>query len=793
MSELNRKAETLYRIIVSANQAEDLGSLLEAILKSTLEMVDFDAGAIYLLNEKRETVALHCHRGLSPGFIEEVRRYSINDPYSGHLFVEKKPLYIENFHEFKPDRARKYGIASVAIIPLIYRDRAIGSLNLSRTTPHHFTPEDKDLLNAIGRETGASIARMQAETALRESERRYKELADSLPESVYEIDLEGNVLFANATAYRVFNYGNDALAKGLNVFSMLDERDIEHAAHDFSRLLAGESIGPVEYLVRRGDGSTFPAVLHSVPTVRDGVLTGFHGVLVDASVINRTKEALRESEARFRAVAEATASGIYIRQDDRFVYANPAMEKISGYSAEEILSMKRFEQFIHPESIPFMRERIVRCRAGDMVPTRYELKIIRKDGGQLWVDLSSSAIVYDNRPARIGTFFDINDRRRAEEELARAQKLESLGVLAGGIAHDFNNILTVIAGNISLARMQTDPGSRPNRVLEDAEKASFRARDLTRQLLTFSRGGAPIKKVTPIAALLEETILFALSGTNILPEFDIAGDLRAAEVDPGQMSQVFNNLAINARQAMPAGGTVRVTACNTVVSGPSGNAGIRPGKYLKISIEDHGIGIPAELQARIFDPYFTTKQRGSGLGLTTSYSIVNRHGGHIEVSSMVGEGSVFTLHIPATDEKPRKIKASRKSPRRSMGRILIMDDDESVLSVGAGMLSALGYTVETARDGNSAIMLYERFMESGAPFDAVILDLTIPGGPGGLDTLKKLAGMDERVRAVVSSGYSGDPVMSDYEGYGFAGIVAKPYTIEEMASVLEAVIKLPRP
>jgi len=916
MSELNRKIEILYRIIVSANQAGDLASLLDAILESTLEMIGFDAGGIYLLNEKAGTILLHSHRGLPPEFIAEVRRYSMSDRLAGHLLVEKNPLYIERVGEFKPEWAEKYGIAAIAAIPLIYGDRAIGTLNLSSQTSHLFTPEDRDILDAIGRETGASIARMQAETALRESERRHKELADSLPESVYEIDLEGNVLFANATAYGVFGYSDDILLKGLNVFNMVDPRDRERAAFDFSRLLAGERIGPVEYLITRSDGSTFPAVLHSVPTIRDGVLVGFHGVLVNASVINQTREALRESEAKFRAVAETTASGIYIWQKDRFVYANPSMERISGYSIQEILLMEHFEQLIHPEFIAFMRERVARRRAGEAVPMRYELKIKTKDGDDLWVDLSSSMISYGNRPAVIGTFFDITerkraeealrsseenfrtildsvndalfvhdlesaevlqvnrraiemygirdekpsslnfdklciekspftaedamrhfrcamdkdfhvfewytadlrgrkfwvevslrraviggrermlavvrditDRKRAEEELARSQKLESLGVLAGGIAHDFNNILTVVTGNISLARMQTTPESGLNRVLRDAEQASFRARDLTQQLLTFSRGGAPIKKVTSIAALLEETIRFTLSGTNIRPEFDIAGDLWAAEVDPGQMSQVFNNLAINAQQAMPAGGTVRVRARNASVSGPDGDARLKPGRYLKISVEDHGIGIPAELQPRIFDPYFTTKQRGSGLGLTTTYSIINRHGGHIEVDSKVGEGTSFTLHLPATEGKPRRARTARKHPSRSRGRVLIMDDDEAVLAVGAEMLRTLGYTAETACDGNSAIMLYERFMETGAPFDAVILDLTIPGGPGGLDTLKKLVGMDERVRAVVSSGYSSDPVMSDYREHGFAGVVAKPYNIEEMAAVLEAVIR----
>ena len=788
MSETNRKIEILYRIIIAANRAVDMASLLESILDSTLEVVEFDAGGIYLLDKKSGTLKLHIHRGLPDRLVSEVQEYRMDDSLVRDLLTGEKPLFIEDVVEFKPEWAKTYGIGAIAALPLVYGERAIGSLNLSCKTPRRFSPEERDILQAVGGETGAAVARMQAETALYESERRHKELADSLPESVYEIDLMGNLLFANATAYRVFGYPPNALEKGLNVFTMVDPRDLERAAVDFGRMLAGEKIGPVEYLIKRNDGSVFPAVLHSVPTIRDEKLVGFRGVLVDASIINRTKEALRDSEEKFRAMAETTASGIFIWKKGRFVYANPAMEMITGYSLSEILSMEDFERLIHPDFLSFTRDRFARRPAAEGAPPRHEFKIRTREGNDVWIDLSFSTITYAKMPAVIGTFFDISDRKRAEEELARSQRLESLGVLAGGLAHDFNNILTVITGNISLARIQIADGGAADRLLKEAEMASFKARDLTQQLLTFSRGGAPIKKVTSIDELLVETVRFTLSGSNIRPEFEIDKGLWPAEVDPGQIGQVFNNLAINAQQAMPAGGTLSIRARNRLISGNDSTAPLGPGKYLEIEIEDRGIGIPAELLSRIFDPYFTTKQRGSGLGLTISYSIINRHGGHIEVRSTAGHGSVFTLLLPATDESPQKTEPARKSSHRYNGRVLIMDDDESVLEVGLRMLTTLGYAVETATDGNQAVMLYESSLNTGERYDAVILDLTIPGGPGGLDTLRKLAAMDADIRAVVSSGYSNDPVMSDFQAHGFAGVVAKPYNIEEMASVLEAVI-----
>jgi signal transduction histidine kinase/CheY-like chemotaxis protein len=423
--------------------------------------------------------------------------------------------------------------------------------------------------------------------------------------------------------------------------------------------------------------------------------------------------------------------------------------------------------------------------------------LLSRDGERHVIAQSASPIKdsHGKIAGMVLVFRDISEGRKMEEELLKARNLESLSILAGGIAHDFNNILTVIIGNISLAKMGIDSGTRAHGLLGEAEKASWRARDLTQQLLTFSKGGAPVKKITSISELLKDTVSFTLSGSNIRCTFLLPEDLWPAEVDAGQVSQVINNLVINAQQAMPAGGTIEIAAENahlppvrrTGKREPAASSRTRR-RFIKIKLADHGIGIPSEHLPKIFDPYFTTKQRGSGLGLTTAYSIVNKHGGHITVESEVGKGTSITVFLPATAERhrPKEKKSYKITPHK--GRILLVDDEEPILDLGSKVIGSLGYEVEVARSGEEAVEIYRKARGTSKPFDAVIMDLTIPGGMGGKETLKRLREMDPAVRAIVSSGYSNDPVMSGYRSHGFRGVIAKPYTIIEVARTLRSVL-----
>ncbi len=386
---------------------------------------------------------------------------------------------------------------------------------------------------------------------------------------------------------------------------------------------------------------------------------------------------------------------------------------------------------------------------------------------------------------------DITERKKMENELLKAQKLESLGVLAGGIAHDFNNLLTAVMGNVSLAKMLADPATKAHERLADAEKACERAAALTQQLLTFSRGGAPVKKTASIVQLITDSAGFMLRGSNVKCEFNLQKELWPVDVDEGQMSQVINNLIINADQAMPDGGIISVTARNMEVDGCD-FLPLDPGRYICISIRDQGVGIPKENLSRIFDPYFTTKQQGSGLGLATVYSIVKNHQGHLAVESEEGVGTVFHLYLPASAKEiepvPGDYRDQASDESSCSGRILVMDDEEIIREIAREILNHLGYEIEVCGDGECALERYREALEAGRPFDAVIMDLTIKGGMGGKETMKALLALDPEVKGIVSSGYNNDPILAHFRQYGFCGMVSKPYTVRELRETLKELI-----
>jgi PAS domain S-box-containing protein len=381
---------------------------------------------------------------------------------------------------------------------------------------------------------------------------------------------------------------------------------------------------------------------------------------------------------------------------------------------------------------------------------------------------------------------DITERKWLEDELLKAQKLDSLGVFAGGIAHDFNNILTTILGNVSMAKLGLLPEDVMFGLLKEAELASVRAQTLTKQLLTFAKGGAPVKEIASISEILELSPSFVLRGSKSKCDISVETDLWSAEVDVGQISQVINNLVINANQAMPEGGIIRVTAENLKfdqqLALPLG-----PGRHIKIAVHDQGGGIEKEHLANIFDPYFTTKKEGSGLGLASTYSIIMKHAGHITVESLVGAGSTFCVYLPASVKK--HIDRLATSLIKGQGKILVMDDEVSLRKMMGVMLGILGYSVEFAKDGNEAMQMVRQAKESGAPFDAAILDLTIPGGLGGKDAIKPLLEIDPSLKAIVFSGYSDDPVLANFAQYGFKGMLVKPFKSQALGKVLHDVLQ----
>lgn len=383
---------------------------------------------------------------------------------------------------------------------------------------------------------------------------------------------------------------------------------------------------------------------------------------------------------------------------------------------------------------------------------------------------------------------DITDIAQVEHERAKSARLESLGVLAGGLAHDFNNILMGVTGNLSLAAAMVPSDNEALLArLTNASAACARARGVTNQLLTFSKGGAPVKKTASVRELVTECTRFALSGSPVAPAFDIDPDLCAAEVDASQVGQVIQNLVLNAMQAMPRGGVLEVSLDNVDITPDTmpARASLVPGRYVRLGVQDSGSGIPPEVLARIFDPYFTTKDKGSGLGLAISYSIVQAHGGAITVESEVGVGSLFTVYLPASSTSAIAQAAPRHEiSRNGTGRVLIMDDEDMVAEVAQEMIESIGYTVKRACNGDEAIRMFSDAEQTGQPFDVVVLDLTVPGGMGGAEAVKYIREMRSDVAVIVSSGYADDSVLARYRDYGFDGILPKPFTIPELRKAM---------
>lgn len=521
------------------------------------------------------------------------------------------------------------------------------------------------------------------------------------------------------------------------------------------------------------------------------------GTVQDITVQKEAQQALRRQQELHASLLNNTEDVIcHFDREHRHTYVNPAIAGIWNFAPEEYIGKTRREMGFPPELCQRWDDSIEEVfRSGK--PHR-DISHYEAPAGSVCVYWYAFPGLMENGEV-VSVFTvsrDITDYVRAEEELRKMQKLSSLGVLAGGIAHDFNNILTALFGNIALARSYLPPEHRSQASLDLAEQAFHRATHLTSQLLTFAKGGDPVKQDVSIASFIEEVVKFDLSGSNVKLVFSAPADLWKARVDKAQIAQVFSNLASNANLAMPQGGHLHLALENCSITDGT-VPGLAPGDYLRCSMRDEGVGIRSADLDKILDPYFSTRREGSGLGLATVYSIVTKHGGHIAVQSRVGEGSTFTLYLPASNqgaapEVPRdSTPPDTPKARNNSGRILIMDDERMICELGATFLGSKGYQVDTAHDGQQAIALYTASLQQGVDYDCLLMDLTIPGGMSGKDALTEILKLDPDARAIVSSGYAADPVMANYEAYGFKGCITKPFFISALLSEIRRVLDEP--
>ncbi|MGB6064011.1 MAG: response regulator [Desulfomonilaceae bacterium] len=509
----------------------------------------------------------------------------------------------------------------------------------------------------------------------------------------------------------------------------------------------------------------------------------------------RTEQDLASEKERLSVTLRSIGDGVITTDTEgKIVLVNRAAEDLTGWPQEETVGKSLTKIFDLTGTKEFAGgETVVQniLKTGALLSLDDEIILRSRNGLERTVAVSGTPI-FDRMSRIIGAvlvFRDITERKKMEEERTKAQKLESVGILAGGIAHDFNNLLTAILGNVTLAKMSSVAGDKIFDRLEEAEKASLRAKNLTHQLLTFSKGGAPLKKTASVAQLLRDSVWFALSGSNVRCDLSVPNDLWMVEVDEGQISQVIHNLVINADQAMPEGGTVKVYAENAATVPPHHSDALsNDRKYVRVSVQDEGIGIAPEHLSKVFDPYFTTKQKGSGLGLASCYSILRNHDGFVTVESDLGTGTTFHVYLPAVPMKKPAVKEAKVQPRPGKGTVLVMDDEEILRTFLGELLDLLGYEVEFACHGLEAIDLYCKAKAAGKPFDCVLMDLTIPGAMGGKEAIQRLLEIDPNVKAIVSSGYSDDPVMAEPEKHGFIGVVAKPYDAHLLGEVIHRVI-----
>ena len=637
--------------------------------------------------------------------------------------------------------------------------------------------------------------------ALQRSEERYRKLYSAISCGVLVCNYEGKYIHANQAACNILGLSIDQLL-GLSstdsIWQAIYEDGSEYPGELHPEMITLRTGKPVRNAVMglysKNNEKLRWILINSQPIFYDQGLMEVVISFIDITGLKLAEEALYAETERLSVTLRSIGDGVITTDTEgKILLINRVAEELTGWKQEEVKG-RLFDQVVQiinertRESCENPVTRVLNTR--NIISFDKHTLLIAKNGSEKVIS-KSGAPIFDKAGIVIGVVLvirDVTEVTRYEQEALRAGKLESLSILAGGIAHDFNNILTAMVGNTSLAKLYALDDPRLMEVIAEIEKASLRAKDLTQQLLTFARGGSPVKKTATITELLRETSAFALRGSNVNCRYSMAEDLWPVDIDRGQISQVISNLIINAQQAMPDGGTIQVTCVNEVILEEE-KLSLPAGRYIKITIKDDGIGIPRLYQEKIFDPYFTTKQKGSGLGLATSYSIIKNHDGYIGVESELGEGTTFFIYLPASSAQIETVEEDCQLVRGS-GKILVMDDEKMVRNVLGKMLKYLGYEVKNAESGLQMLELYQAALQAGQPFDAAIMDLTIPGGMGGKEAVQKLLELDPAIKAIVSSGYSNDPVLANYKEFGFSGVILKPYKIEELSRVLGQLISV---
>jgi PAS domain S-box-containing protein len=632
-------------------------------------------------------------------------------------------------------------------------------------------------------------------TERKETEEIYRTLVENSLQALI-IYQAGHLVFANVVAAEITGYTVDELLalSSENQRGLIHPEDQSFVAQLIRDHLAGKPIPPRhEFRMVRKDGSVRWVDNYATRITYRGK-PAIQTVYMDITERKLAEQALAAEKERLLVTLRSIGDGVIATDmHGNVMLMNPVAEQLTGWTHVEAVGKPLHEVFhiINEETRERNENPVAQIlREGGVGGLANHTLLINRMGHELAI-ADSGAPIRDQAGNTLGVvlvFRDVTEQQKIETALQNTAKLEAVGVLAGGLAHDFNNLLGGLFGHIYLAREMLDQPASATEHLSRALEIFNRAKGLTQQLLTFAKGGVPIKKVTSLKKLLRDASQFVLSGSNVRAHLSIPDDLWLCEVDENQIGQLFDNLLINAMQAMPAGGHVTIQVENVHRTGVI-PAALPKSDYVKIAIRDHGIGIPKDHLAKIFEPFFTTKQKGSGLGLATVWAITKKHNGHIEVESELGQGTTFYVYLPASLHTTLTPMETPLAATKGQGHILVMDDEDAIKAVLGKVLTRQGYTTGFASNGAEAVTVFREAYVTETPFDAVILDLTIPGGVGGKEIVKELLAIDPFVKAIASSGYSDDPVMAQPHDYGFKGVIAKPYTPAELGEVLRKVLK----
>ncbi|MBI5643556.1 MAG: PAS domain S-box protein [Deltaproteobacteria bacterium] len=605
-------------------------------------------------------------------------------------------------------------------------------------------------------------------------------------------DIEKDKLYFSEEGYNIFCLPVATPISYPKIIEMIHPDDRAKAEDTIRQILSGQR-GEVEYRVNTSQG--IKHILGAgIAEFKNGRAVIMRGTVLDVTdrklregererliaELQEAGKALQESEELFRATAETAADAIIcIDEPDKIYFWNRKAEEMLGYPRLEVMG-KPLHSFVVPERYYKKAlhglEAFFQAGTGPNIGKTVEFQALRKDKTEFPIELSISSMYIGGKWKAVGIIRDITERKRMEEEHIKIQKLESLGLLAGGIAHDFNNILTTILGNIELADTDKDPAEAHNKLLE-AQQVVLRAKNLSQQLITFARGGVPVKKTINVTDLIAESICLSIRAVNIKCDLMCLEETWPTEADEVQLTQVLNNIILNAEQAMPKGGTIEIRCTNEQL-GKGNIFQLKEGGYVRISIRDTGPGISKENLKRLFEPYFTTKERGSGLGLALAYSIIRNHDGFITVDSEENVGTTFYVYLPASERKSAALSPNGKR------RVLVLEDDDGIRRLLSSLLVQIGYSVTLCREGKDTVFKYKNAMEAGEPFDTVIVDLAMHDGMGGKDVMKELVEFDPNVRAIATSGFYDEDIIADYKKYGFKAALHKPYSITELSELL---------